>query len=98
VPWVCAINVEEVWRGIQPSEEADVARLLGGVRVIPLDRTEGEVAGRWRRTFAERGVTLHQADCLIAAAALRIGATLATGNPAHYPMSEIIVEHWPVGA
>jgi predicted nucleic acid-binding protein len=58
---------------------------------------EREVAGRRRRSFAERGTTLHQADCLIAAAALRVGASLATGNPSHFPMEEARVEHWPVG-
>jgi hypothetical protein len=32
-----------------------------------------------------------------AAAALVIGGRLATGNPADFPMSELEVEHWPVG-
>ena len=32
----------------------------------------------WRRGFAARGVMLHQADCLIAAAAVSLGAILAT--------------------
>ncbi|MBW3578849.1 MAG: PIN domain-containing protein [Actinobacteria bacterium] len=97
VPWVCAINIEEVWRGVRPEEEGIVASLFRGLRTVALGSREGEVAGRWRRTFAERGVTLHQADCLIAAAAVRAGATLATGNPSHFPMEEVVVEHWPVG-
>lgn len=48
-------------------------------------------------TLAARGVTLSQADCLIAAAAHRAGAVLATDKPTHFPMSEVQVEHWPVG-
>ena len=44
-----------------------------------------------------RGVTLSQADCLIAAAAMGAGAMLATGNPVHFPMKELVLEHWPVG-
>jgi predicted nucleic acid-binding protein len=43
-------------------------------------------------------VTLSQADCLIAAAAAGVGARIATGNPRHFPMSELQVEHWIAGA
>jgi predicted nucleic acid-binding protein len=96
-PYVCAINVEEVWRGTRAGEEEAVGRLLGALRIAPLGRAEGERAGRWRSEFASRGVTLGQADCLIAAAARGVGARLATGNPRDFPMAEIEVEHWPVG-
>lgn len=44
-----------------------------------------------------RGRPLHQADCLIAATAVRAGARLATGNPKDFPMAGLLVEHWPVG-
>ena len=96
-PWVCAISVEEIWRGVLPGEEAVVRQLFRGLRCAPLGVTEGERAGTWRRSHAERGVTLHQADCLIAAAAVSIGAVLATGNPNDFPMTEVTVDHWPVG-
>jgi predicted nucleic acid-binding protein len=96
-PYVCAINVEEVWRGIKPGEERAVKRLLGALRIAPLGRAEGERAGRWRARFAASGTTLGQADCLIAAAALGVGARLATGNPRDFPMQELAVEHWPTG-
>ena len=55
-------------------------------------------AGTWRRDYAREGVALHQADCLIAAAALGVGAALATANTADFPMSELVVEHWPSSA
>lgn len=96
-PWICAVNVEEVMRGALPGDEPSVLRLLRGMRLAPLGAAEGELAGRWRRDFAGRGVTLSQADCLIAAAALGVGARLASGNPRHFPMSGVTVEHWPVG-
>lgn len=91
---MCAVNVEEVWRGALATEEVAVARFLRGLRTVPLGRPEGERAGRWRRAFAERGVTLHQADCLVAAAAVSIDATLATANVDDFPMSELRVDHW----
>lgn len=97
-PWVCAISVEEIWRGLREEEVAAAASLFRGLRCAPLGVSEGVRAGTWRREFASRGVTLHQADCLIASAAVGMGAVLATGNPKDFPMSEVEVAHWPVGA
>lgn len=96
--WTCAISVEEIWRGLRPEEEAAAHRLFSGLRLAPLGVQEGRQAGRWRRAFAEQGVTLHQADCLVAAAALGVRAALATANTTDFPMPELTVEDWPVGA
>ena len=97
VPWICAVNVEEVLRGTRDEEEPIVVRFLQGMRLAPLGRSEGRRAGRWRREYARKGLTLSQADCLIAAAAIGVGARLTTGNPKHFPMAELDIEHWPVG-
>lgn len=97
-PCACAVNVEEVVRGLRPDEEADARRLFAGLRVAPLGADEGWQAGAWRRGHAASGQTLTQADCLIAAAATSVGARLAAGNPRHFPMPGLTVEHWPVGA
>jgi predicted nucleic acid-binding protein len=94
-PWVCAISVEEIWRGVRPNEESAVRRLLNGLRVAPLGLAEGIRAGAWRREFAELGTTLHQADCLIAAASVGVGASLATANVDDFPMPELTVQDWP---
>jgi predicted nucleic acid-binding protein len=96
-PWTCAISIEEIWRGLLPGEEVAAQRLVRGLRCAPLGPSEGVRAGLWRRQFAGEGITLHQADCLIAAATSGIDARLATGNPADFPMDDITVEHWPVG-
>ncbi len=97
-PWVCVISVEEIWRGLGPGEEVYARRLFNGLRLAPLGVAEGVRAGRWRSSFARRGLTLHQADCLIAAAAIGIGADLATANVDDFPMDELDVQHWPVGS
>jgi predicted nucleic acid-binding protein len=97
-PYVCAVNIEELWRGARASEESAIRRLLSALRLAPLGQPEGERAGTWRRDFAASGVTLSQADCLVAAAAVGVGASLATGNPRDFPMPGLDVEHWPVGA
>lgn len=96
-PWVCAISVEEIWRGLHPEEESTARRLIRALRPAPLGFAVAERAGRWRRFYAERGVTLHQADCLIASAAVGVGAALATANLSDFPMPELDLEHWPVG-
>lgn len=91
-----SVNVEEIVRGIRPTETAVLEQLLSGLVVLPADETVARVSGRWRAEHAERGVTLHQADCLVAATAAVHGARLCTGNPKDFPMIE--VEYWPVGA
>jgi predicted nucleic acid-binding protein len=96
-PYVCAVSVEEVTRGLRGNEDEDAIELLAALREAPLGIPEGRLAGFWRRTSARRGRTLAQSDCLIAAAAAGIGARLATGNPKDFPMKGLIVEHWPVG-
>ena len=61
------------WRGLRQIEQPVARRLFNGLRVAPLGAAEGIRAGTWRRELAARGVTLHQIDCLIAAAALAAG-------------------------
>jgi hypothetical protein len=68
---------------------------MSALRLAPLGTAQGIHAGTWRRDFAAQGVTLHQADCLIAAAAFGIGASLATANVGDFPMEEVAVESWP---
>ena len=96
-PWVCAISIEEIWRGAHPEEQSTIRRLFRGLRCAPLGVAEGERAGRWRRELAASGVAVHQADCLIAAATVGIGGRLATGNPDDFPMPDVAIDHWPVG-
>jgi predicted nucleic acid-binding protein len=98
VPFTTPISVEEIHRGLRDTERAAAIRLFDGLRMAPIGRHEGVQAGDWRRNHASAGVTLAQADCLIAAAAFSIGVPLATGNPKDFPMRELDVQHWPVGA
>ena len=96
-PHTCAVNVEEIVRGLRDREEPAARSLFGGLRIVPLGQDEGWRAGAWRRAFASQGQTLSQADCFVAAAAWSIGGRLATGNPKDFPMPELSVEHWPTG-
>lgn len=97
VPGTTAINVEEIVRGLRATESEAASQLFAGLVVLPIDAEAGWQAGVWRREFASRGVSLSQADCLVAATALVNGATLVTGNPKDFPMDDLEVDHWPVG-
>jgi predicted nucleic acid-binding protein len=97
-PATTAVNVEEIVRGLRPTETEAARRLFDGLVVLPVDGPAAWQAGSWRREYAARGVTLYQADCLVAAAAFARRATLVTGNPTDFPMAQLTVEHWPVGA
>jgi predicted nucleic acid-binding protein len=92
-----AINVEEIVRGLRPAEAEAAATLFTGLVVLPIDKRAAWQAAEWRRTFAATGTTLWQADCLIAATALRHAGSLVTGNPKDFPMPDVEVVHWPVG-
>ena len=95
--WVSPISIEEIWRGLRDGEDQAAERLINALRVAPIDRSAAIMAGVWRREFSRAGTTLHQADCLIAASTFGIDGRLATGNPADFPMPEVVVDHWPVG-
>ena len=94
-PWVSAISIEEVWRGLRPEEEMAARRMVEAMRLAPLGVAEARRSGRWRREYAADGITLHQADCLIAAAAIGVGAALATANVRDFPMPEVDVQDCP---
>jgi predicted nucleic acid-binding protein len=96
-PHLSVISVEELTRGLLPHEDDDAIALFDAMQEAPIGIPEGRLSGFWRRSFARRGRTLAQSDCLIAAAAAGMNARLATGNPKDFPMRGLVVEHWPSG-
>jgi hypothetical protein len=96
-PYVCAVTVEEITRGLRPGEDEEFLELLDGFLVAPLGVPEGRLAGLWKRSLSRRGRTISQSDALIAAAAAGIEGRLATGNVKDFPMKGLTVEHWPSG-
>jgi len=92
-----AINVEEIVRGLRMSEQPAADKLFAGLVILEIGHEEAVRAGQWRRDFSARGITLSQADCLLAACAVSAGGRLATGNPQDFPMPGLHVEDWPVG-
>ena len=79
----------------------DMGTRAVGPRLAPLGVTEDARAGAWRRELARRGTQGEASDeppsptdCLIAAAALGVGAELATANVGDFPMPELTSQRW----
>ena len=83
------INVIEVYTGMRPHEESDIAEFLGSLGFYEVTRLIARSAGRLRYDWARRGQTLSLADATIAAVALAHGLMLMTDNNRHFPMQEL---------
>lgn len=94
-PFVSAITIEGILRGMRPHEHDATEALLQWLIVADVGEPEARQAAAWRGDYATRGITLSQADALIAACAHTRGATLATANVKDFPMQELRVERWP---
>src|SRR5712691_9498044 len=73
-------------RGRKSAERVRELRRRGDEPYVCGGIAEERQAGNWRRSYAMRGQTLTQADCLVAAAALGVGARLATANVRDFPL------------
>ncbi len=96
-PATTPINIEEIYRGLRSSEGSSAAKLFDWLHILPIGRREAELAGSWRRKYSSEGLTLSQADCLIAATSFICNAMLVTGNPKDFPIEDLQVRHWPTG-
>ena len=83
------ISVAEIWVGMRPHEEQATRRLVDSLRIVDVSRSVAEKAGNFKGTIKSHVLELN--DCLIAATACSLGATLATGNTRHYPMKDVIM-------
>ena len=74
-----------VWRGVRPAMDD----LIDSLRLIDVTEPIAAQAARYRLEFKTRGRPLQLMDCLIAATARELGATLVTRNLRDYPMTDI---------
>lgn len=80
-PVTCSIVVAELVLGA--SNVQTVERILATLRhwkVLGVEYDDGLLAGKLIRQHRQRGVTVHLADALIGACALRRNLTVATSN------------------
>jgi tRNA(fMet)-specific endonuclease VapC len=87
---VPAIVLYELWYGVARSvrrrENAERLRvfLSGNIAVTPFDDEDAPAAGELRAALEAAGTPIGPYDLLIAAQALRTGATLVTANAADF--------------
>jgi tRNA(fMet)-specific endonuclease VapC len=87
---VSSIVLYELWYGVARSarrrENAERLRvfLSGGIEVSAFDEEDAKAAGELRATLEGAGTPIGPYDLLIAAQALRAGATLVTANVAEF--------------
>jgi tRNA(fMet)-specific endonuclease VapC len=87
---VSSIVLYELWYGVARSarrrENAERLRtfLSGGIEVTGFDEDDARTAGDLRATLEAAGTPIGPYDLLIAAQALRTGATLVTANVAEF--------------
>jgi predicted nucleic acid-binding protein len=81
----------EIVRGMKKRERRDTFALLDSLENIPMTGAIADRAGELIRTWQERGISLGNADAVIAASALEYDLILATTNPRHFPMPELVV-------
>ena len=87
---VSSIVLYELWYGVARSarrrENAERLRvfLSGGIEVSAFDEEDAKAAGELRATLEGAGTPIGPYDLLIAAQALRTGATLVTANVAEF--------------
>lgn len=82
-----AITIAEIYAGMREHEREKTEELLNSLNMVEVSRAIAEKAGNYKRTI--KGHRLELDDCIIAATAFIIRATLCTGNARHYPMTDI---------
>ncbi|MHB8928596.1 MAG: PIN domain-containing protein [Bacillota bacterium] len=91
---LCPITAAEVYAGAKEKELPKVDTFLTVLSFYPITMEAARRAGRWRSSYAQKGITLNLSDALIAAVAVENGLALVTRNQRHYPMDELpIIQH-----
>lgn len=81
----------EVVRGMRDRERESTFNLLNSFEALDVTSEIADQAGELIRTWRTRGITLGDADAIIAATALQHGLVLITTNPKHFPMPDLVV-------
>lgn len=102
---VSSIALFELWYGVARSQHSDKNAerlrlfLSGDVATVQFDEQDAPIAGDLRRTLEAAGTPIGAYDLLIAAQALRTGATLVTANVAEFArVRGLAWEDWTAAA
>ena len=81
----------EIVRGMTDRERAFTFTLLNSFETLDVTSQIADQAGELIRSWKSRGVTVGDADVIIAATALAHNLTLVTTNAKHFPMPDLVV-------
>jgi len=88
--FISAMTRLEIVRGMREREDATF-ELLESLDTVDVTKWVADQAGEIIRYWKTRGITLGDADAVIAASALQHALTLVTTNPKHFLMPELTV-------
>ena len=89
--YVSTMTRFEVVRGMRDRERESTFNLLNSFEALDVTSEIADQAGELIRFWRKRGVTLGDADAIIAATAIHHGLALVTTNPKHFPMPELSI-------
>lgn len=88
----------EIEGAMRSGEREEVARLFGGLELVPVSDAIARRAGREMRRFRRSHTGIDLADYLIAATAQEHGVPLTTLNVRHFPMLPDLRPPWDAAA
>jgi len=89
--YISAMTRLEIVCASKERERRDTFDLLDSLETISMTSAIADRAGEFIRSWRERGITLGDADAIIAASALHNALILVTTNARHFPMPELVV-------
>lgn len=89
--FISAMTRLEIVRGMRDRELDITFKLLNSLVTMDVTSWVADQAGEIIRSWKTRGITLGDADAIIAASAIHHERTLVTTNPKHFPMPELTV-------
>lgn len=89
--FISAYTRLEIVRGMRDHERQETFELMDSMFTLPMDNFIADQAGELIRSWRTRGITLGDADAVIAATALYYELDMVTTNARHFPMPELTV-------
>lgn len=85
------INIVEVYTGMKDKERTATEEFLNSLECYDITREIANLAGKLKREYSNKGITLSTPDILIAATAIKKQLILVTNNVKHFPIDELMM-------